>query len=127
VVEVHQCRAAHLQHARSGIAIIAGGVYNSGILADPKPGAHYNYQAAPAELLEHAQRIRDICERHGVPIKAAAVQFPLGHPAVTCVVVGCRSEPQLTDSIEMFEVDIPSALWSDLKAERLLSPETPTP
>ena len=112
---------------KRGIAIMAAGVYNSGILADPKPGAHYNYQAAPAELLERAQRIRDLCERHGVPIKAAAVQFPLGHPAVTCVVVGCRSEQQLTDSIEMFEVDIPSALWSDLKAERLLPPETPTP
>ena len=112
---------------KRGIAIIAAGVYNSGILADPKPGAHYNYQAAPAELLERAQRIRNVCERHGVPIKAAAVQFPLGHPAVTCVVVGCRSEQQLTESIEMFEVDIPSALWGDLKSERLLPPETPTP
>ena len=112
---------------KRGIAIMAAGVYNSGILADPKPGAHYNYQAAPAEILERAQRIRDVCARHGVPIKAAAVQFPLGHPAVTCVVVGCRSQQQLTESIEMFEVDIPSALWRDLKAERLLPPETPTP
>jgi D-threo-aldose 1-dehydrogenase len=110
-----------------GIAIIAAGVYNSGILADPKPGAHYDYQTAPRELLERAQRIRDVCERHGVPIKAAAVQFPFGHSAVTCVVVGCRSEQQLVESIEMFEVDIPGALWSDLKAERLLPPETPTP
>jgi D-threo-aldose 1-dehydrogenase len=112
---------------KRGIAIIAAGVYNSGILADPKPGAHYNYETAPAELLERAQRIRDVCVRHGVPIKAAAVQFPLGHPAVTCVVVGCRSQQQLDESIEMFEVDIPTALWSDLKAERLLPPETPTP
>ena len=112
---------------KRGIAIMAAGVYNSGILADPKPGAHYNYQAAPAEILERAQRIRDVCARHGVPIKAAAVQFPLGHPAVTCVVVGCRSQQQLDESIEMFEVDIPSALWNDLKAERLLPPETPTP
>jgi len=112
---------------KRGIAIIAAGVYNSGILADPKPGAHYNYETAPAELLERAQRIRDVCARHNVPIKAAAVQFPLGHPAVTCVVVGCRSQQQLDESIEMFEVDIPSALWSDLKAERLLPPETPTP
>jgi D-threo-aldose 1-dehydrogenase len=112
---------------KRGIAIIAAGVYNSGILADPKPGAHYDYQAAPPELLERAKRIRDVCERHGVPIKAAAVQFPFGHPAVTGVVVGCRSEQQLVESIEMFEVDIPGALWSDLKAERLLPPETPTP
>jgi D-threo-aldose 1-dehydrogenase len=106
---------------------MAAGVYNSGILADPKPGAHYNYQTAPAELLQRAQRIRDVCGRHGVPIKAAAVQFPLGHPAVTCVVVGCRSQQQLDESIEMFGLDIPSALWSDLKAEGLLPPETPTP
>jgi D-threo-aldose 1-dehydrogenase len=110
-----------------GIAIIAGGVYNSGILADPKPGAHYNYQAAPAELLERAQRIRDVCARHGVPIKAAAVQFPLGHPAVTCVVVGCRSAAQLEESLAMFEHDIPPALWHDLKAEGLLPSEAPTP
>src|SRR5713226_9394052 len=88
-----------------GIAIIAGGVYNSGILADPKPGAHYNYQTAPDELIERAQRIRDVCVRHGVPLKAAAMQFPLGHPAVTCVVVGCRPPEQLDDSLNLFEFD----------------------
>ena len=112
---------------KRGIAIIAGGVYNSGILADPKPGAHYNYRTAPAELLERAQRIRDVCARHAVPLKAAAVQFPLGHPAVACVVVGCRSSAQLDETLEMFELDIPPALWDDLKAERLLPAEAPTP
>jgi D-threo-aldose 1-dehydrogenase len=110
-----------------GIAIIAGGVYNSGILADPKPGAHYNYRTAPAELLERALRIRDVCARHEVPLKAAAVQFPLGHPAVACVVVGCRSAAQLDETLEMFELDIPVALWAELKAERLLPAEAPTP
>jgi D-threo-aldose 1-dehydrogenase len=110
-----------------GIAIIAGGVYNSGILADPKPGAHYNYQAAPPELIERARRIGAICARHGVPIKAAAIQFPLGHPAVTCVVVGCRSVAQLDESIAMFELAIPSALWQELKHEGLLASEAPTP
>jgi len=110
-----------------GISIIAGGVYNSGILADPKPGAYYNYQTAPAELLQRAQRIRDVCTRHHVPLKAAAVQFPLGHPAVDCVVVGCRSAAELEESLKMFEVDIPAALWEELKAERLLPPEAPTP
>jgi D-threo-aldose 1-dehydrogenase len=112
---------------KRGIAIIAGGVYNSGILADPKPGAHYNYQTAPAELLERARRIREVCARHDVPLKAAAVQFPLGHPAVTCVVVGCRSTAQLQESLEMFSVDIPQSLWQELKAERLLPAEAPTP
>jgi len=110
-----------------GISIIAGGVYNSGILADPKPGAYYNYQAAPAELLERAQRIRDVCSRHRVPLRAAAVQFPLGHPAVACVVIGCRSTAQVDESIQMFEFEIPPALWADLKAEGLLPAEAPTP
>lgn len=110
-----------------GIAIIAGGVYNSGILADPKPGAHYNYAAAPTTLLERAQRIRAVCERHGVPLKAAAVQFPLGHPAVATVVIGCRSVAQLDESLEMFAIDIPPALWHELKAEGLLQADAPTP
>jgi D-threo-aldose 1-dehydrogenase len=110
-----------------GVAIIAGGVYNSGILADPKPGAHYNYEAAPPELIERARRIGAVCARHGVPIKAAAIQFPLGHPAVTCVVVGCRSVAQLDESIAMFELEIPPAMWDELKQEGLLAPEVPTP
>ena len=110
-----------------GIGIIAAGVYNSGILADPKPGARYNYTAAPEPLLERARQIRTVCDRHGVQLKAAAVQFPLGHPAVNCVVVGCRSVAQLDDSLEMFEVDIPPALWQDLKAEGLLHEGAPTP
>jgi len=109
-----------------GVAIIAGGVYNSGILADPKPGAHYNYQVAPPELVERAQRIAAVCARHGVPIKAAAIQFPFGHPAVTSVVVGCRSVAQLDESIAMFELAIPPAMWEELKHEGLLAPETPT-
>jgi D-threo-aldose 1-dehydrogenase len=110
-----------------GVTIIAGGVYNSGILGDPKPGAHYNYRDAPLDLIERAQRIRSVCERHGVPLRAAAVQFPLGHPAVSTVVVGCRSVAQLEDSVRMFEVDIPPDMWADLKSERLIQEEAPTP
>ena len=110
-----------------GIAIIAGGVYNSGILADPKPGARYNYVTAPAALLQRAQKIQAVCDRHGVPLKAAAVQFPLGHPAVSCVVVGCRSAAHLDESLEMFEMAIPPALWQELKSEGLLPENAPTP
>ena len=110
-----------------GVAIIAGGVYNSGILADPKPGAHYNYQTAPLQLVERAKRIGAVCASHGVPIKAAAIQFPLGHPAVTCVLVGCRSVAQLDESIAMFELTIPPSMWQELKHDGLLAPETPTP
>jgi len=110
-----------------GVAVIAGGVFNSGILGDPKPGTHYNYQPAPADLLERAEKLRAACERHGVPLRAAAIQFPLGHPAVQTVVVGCRSVEQLEDSIRMFDTEIPSALWDELKADRLLPEAAPTP
>jgi D-threo-aldose 1-dehydrogenase len=110
-----------------GIAIIAAGVYNSGILADPKPGARYNYSTAPAPLLERARKIRAVCDSHGVPLKAAALQFPMSHPSVSCVVVGCRSVEQLDESIRMFEVDIPPALWQELKAKQLLREDAPTP
>ena len=110
-----------------GVAIIAGGVFNSGILADPRPGAHYNYQAAPQELIDRAQKLRAVCERHGVPLRAAAIQFPLGHPAVQTVVVGARSLEEIRDSVRMFEVEIPSALWEELKSEQLLAEHTPTP
>jgi aryl-alcohol dehydrogenase-like predicted oxidoreductase len=110
-----------------GIAIIAAGVYNSGILADPKPGAPYNYSAAPPRLVERAQRLLAVCERHGIPLRAAAIQFPLGHPAVQSVVVGCRTPEQMLDSVRMFETAIPGALWAELKAERLLPREAPTP
>jgi D-threo-aldose 1-dehydrogenase len=110
-----------------GIGIIGAGVYNSGILADPKPGAHYNYVAAPDALLERARKIQTVCSRHGVPLKAASIQFPLGHPAVACIVVGCRSAAQLDESIEMFEAVIPPSLWQDLQAEGLLRGDAPTP
>ena len=113
--------------AERGVSIIAAGVFNSGILADPRPGTHYNYREAPRELVERAQRIQAVCRRHHVPLRAAAVQFPLGHPAVKTVVVGCRSAEQVEDSVRMFETPIPAALWVDLKSENLLRQDAPTP
>jgi D-threo-aldose 1-dehydrogenase len=110
-----------------GVAIIAAGVFNSGILSEPKPGARYNYRPAPPELLERARRIQAVCERHGVPLRAAAVQFPLGHPAVRTVVVGCRSAEQVDDTVRMFEMPVPASLWAELKHERLLPEEAPVP
>ncbi|MBQ1028601.1 aldo/keto reductase [Micromonospora sp. C97] len=110
-----------------GIAIIAAGVYNSGLLADPSPGAPYDYAPASRRLLDRATAIRSVCERHGVPLRAAAIQFPLGHPAVTSVVVGARDPEQIADNVAMFEWDVPDALWADLKAEGLLPSQVPTP
>jgi D-threo-aldose 1-dehydrogenase len=110
-----------------GIAIIAGGVFNSGILADPRIGTHYNYQAAPDELVQRASRIKAICERHGVSQKAAAIQFPLGHPAVQSVLTGCRSVDEVNENVEAFQAPIPPGVWQDLKAEGLLAAEAPVP
>ena len=62
-----------------------------------------------------------------MPLRAAAIQSPLGHPAVQTVVVGARSLEEIRDSVRMFEVEIPSALWEELKSEQLLAEHTPTP
>ena len=110
-----------------GISVIAGGAFNSGVLAGPGPGARYNYVPAPPEILERACRIASVCEHHGVPLKAAAVQFPLGHPAVASVLVGCRSPLEVKENVEMFRHPIPSDLWRELKHEGLLSEEVPVP
>lgn len=110
-----------------GIAIIAAGVFNSGVLADPKPTARFNYAQAPPELIEKARRIAAVCERHGVPLKAAAVQFTTAHPAVPSVLVGCRSAAQVEENVRNFERPISPQLWQELKAEGLLPEEVPTP
>src|SRR5260370_10114975 len=80
-----------------GIGIMVGGAFNSGLLADPSPAAHYNYGPVPAAILERAMRLQAVCSRHGVPLKAAALQFPFGHPAVAAVLVGPPSPPPLED------------------------------
>jgi D-threo-aldose 1-dehydrogenase len=100
-------------------------VFNSGILADPSPGTHYNYRAAPDELVQRAARIKAVCERHGLSQKAVAIQFPLGHPAVQTVLTGCRSVDELNENVEAFQAPIPPAVWQDLKAEGLLAAEAP--
>jgi D-threo-aldose 1-dehydrogenase len=103
------------------IAIVAGGVYNSGILADPRPGATFDYVPASEEVIERAVRLQSICHAHGVPLKAAAIQFPLGHPAVASVLVGSRSVAEIDENVAMFRHHIPADLWQELKAERLIS------
>lgn len=97
-----------------GTSIVIGGVYNSGLLADPRPGATFNYVPAPPELIARAQELERICARHDVPLKAAAIQFPLAHPAVATVLTGARDVAELTENLAMMEYDIPDALWDDL-------------
>jgi D-threo-aldose 1-dehydrogenase len=102
--------------ANRGIGVIAGGVYNSGILADPRPGGKFNYREAPGEVVERAQRLAATCERHGVELKAAAIQFPLRHHAVASVLTGCRSVTELEENVRLFEAPVPEVLWRELDA-----------
>jgi D-threo-aldose 1-dehydrogenase len=95
-------------------------VLNSGVLGDPRPGARFDYEPAPTEMLERARRIGAICTRHGVSLTAAVIAFPLRHPAVTCVLVGARSAAEVAVDVADFTQPVPEALWEDLVAERLL-------
>ena len=97
-----------------GVSVIAGGVFNSGILAEPGPNAHFNYTPAPPELIQRAHAIEAICERHGVDMKAAALQFPLRHPAVATVLTGCRSVSEMEENARLFQAAIPEELWDEL-------------
>jgi len=109
------------------IAVIVGGVYNSGILVDPTPGATFDYRPAPPFWLERAQRLRAICDRHAVPLMAAAIQFPLAHPAVASLLVGARSTSELDESLDLLALPIPAELWAELRSEGLLPEEAPVP
>ena len=110
-----------------GIAVVAGGVMNSGILANPRPGAMYNYVPAPPDLIERAQRIRAVCERHAVSLRAAAIQFPLAHPAVSALAAGVRTIEHLDDYPRSMTMPIPDDLWAELRAEGLIRTDAPVP
>jgi D-threo-aldose 1-dehydrogenase len=110
------------------IGVIAGGPYNSGILAvGPREGATFNYRAASTQMMDKARRINAVCARHQVPLKAAALQFILAHPAIASVIPGARSVAEVEDNIRMVEYPIPSALWVELKQEGLIAEAAPTP
>ena len=98
----------------TGVEVIAAGVFNSGLLADPRPGAPFDYAPAPAELVERARQLAAICARYGVPLTAAALQFPARHPAVTCVLTGVRSVAELEANVADAARPIPPDLWDDL-------------
>ena len=106
--------------ARNGIGVVPCSVYNSGLLTNPKPAARYNYAPVPPEVLARALRLEACCGRYGVPLRAAAMQFPLAHPASVSVMTAARTVAQLTDTLAMFALDVPAALWDDLAAEGLV-------
>lgn len=113
---------------RFGVSLIVGGAFNSGILATGAvPGARYNYDPAPPEILDRVRRIEAVCAAQGVRLAAAALAFPLTHPAVACVIPGMARREELAANLELLGTSIPAALWSDLKSAGLIRPDAPTP
>jgi D-threo-aldose 1-dehydrogenase len=110
-----------------GVGVLVGSVMNSGVLVDPRPGTRFNYGPAPADVIERARRIGEVCERHGVPLRAAAMQFPMAHPAVVSLVAGVRSVAHLDEYPALLGHPIPADLWSDLREEGLIAADAPVP
>jgi D-threo-aldose 1-dehydrogenase len=110
-----------------GVSVVIGGVFNSGVLVEPTAGARFDYLPAPAEILERVRLLQEVCRRHGVPLAAAALQFPLAHPQVCSVLLGPRSIAELDTNLGLLEVDIPPKLWRDLIEEGLLRDDVPIP
>ena len=109
---------------RSGISIVVGAVHNTGILAGRDS---WNYRPAPPEIAARANAIRAVCDRHAVPLIAAALQFPLAHPAVSAVLPGPRNIQEMDENSDLLSFPIPPALWTDLRNAKLLHPDAPTP
>jgi len=113
---------------KKGISVILGGPYNSGVLAsDLSEGAKFHYLNAPYHVLAKAQRIKAVCDRYRVPLKAAALQFGLAHPAVAATIPGARTPDEVEDNVRMVQHPIPRDLWAELKHEDLIPEQAPTP
>lgn len=115
---------------RRGVAVVVGGPYNSGILArdgQRHGAAHYDYVHAPAEITARVDSIQTICNRHRVPVAAAALQFPLAHPAVVSVIPGMSSEAEVADAVRWMSLPIPGACWQELREAGLLRADAPIP
>jgi D-threo-aldose 1-dehydrogenase len=113
---------------RKQISIIVGGPFNSGILAGGTlSGSKFDYDTAPAEIVERVRNVERVCAHHGVPLKAAALQFPLAHPAVASVIPGARSVAEVEENFRLMSVAIPADFWQELRTERLLPLEAPVP
>lgn len=112
---------------RRGIKVVIGAPFASGLLANPSaPGVMYAYAPASAEMVAKARAIEAVCQRHGVPLAAAALQFPLLHPAVVSVIPGAVSAAQVAQNAAHVSLPIPGELWQDLKMQGLIDPDAPT-
>jgi D-threo-aldose 1-dehydrogenase len=114
--------------AERGVGIVIGGGYNSGILATGAvPGAMYNYEPAGPAILERVRNIERVCARWRVPLAAAALQFPLGHPIVASIIPGAIARAQVEQNLAAFAHPIPADFWAELKHVKLLREDAPTP
>ena len=109
--------------------MLGASVFNSGLLATPRPAAdaHYDYVPAPPEVVARVHRIADICEAHGVTLPQAAMAFPLLHPVVAGIVLGMRTAGEVASNLAAFEAEVPAALWADLRAAGLIDARAPVP
>lgn len=109
--------------ASLGVAVVAVGAYNSGLLGQERPsaGATYDYAEASAQLLARANSIADVCERHGVTLPEAALAFPRRAPAVAAIALGVQSADQVRSNVARAAADVPEVLWDDLRAAGLLA------
>jgi D-threo-aldose 1-dehydrogenase len=115
---------------RAGTSIVVGGPYNSGILATGTRHdgtLHYDYGLAPQSIVERVRRIEAVCERHGVPLAAAALQFPLAHPQVASVIPGLASRHQVERTLTLYSARIPGLFWQELKSKGLVHGDAPIP
>jgi D-threo-aldose 1-dehydrogenase len=111
---------------RRGIAVVAGGIYNSGVLAAwPHPAPTFGYEPADAAVLDRTARIAAICARYGVPLAAAALRFVLAQPAIRTVLIGPRTVAELDANLAALDIPIPPALWTDLAAAGLIAADSP--
>jgi D-threo-aldose 1-dehydrogenase len=109
------------------IGILLGGIYNSGILADPRAGAKFNYEDADAALVARALELDELCRKHGTELKAAAIRFCRAHPAVTVALQGARTADEAAENIAMAETPVPPAFWQELRARDLVDARAPLP
>ncbi|MCM3804860.1 aldo/keto reductase [Streptomyces sp. DR7-3] len=107
-----------------GVDLVVGGPYSSGILAG---GTHFEYQEAPAHIIEKVQRIKELAERHGISVKAAALQFALAHPATAAVIPGATRPSRIAEDVAALGETIPAAFWTELRDAGLVSPQAPLP
>jgi D-threo-aldose 1-dehydrogenase len=110
-----------------GVSIMLGGVFNSGVLADPRRDAAYDYTTVPQDVLTRALRMQVVCENNGTALRCAALHFPFGHSAVSSVLIGGRTAAEVRDAVGQARTGVPAVVWNQLRANGLLPEHVPVP